>query len=148
MCLQDSIDFLDLSDNAILSLSNLPRLTRLTSLNLANNPISQISPNIANQLPNLQTLVLSGTQVGWSGFVFRLHDIALTNLLLFTTLPTSLHVTFVLHSAAQRSSLPITPLWAEEARDPSPHINRHFATAQLPLLASTQPSLSSLARFH
>lgn len=63
LLLQDSVDFLDLSDNAILSLSNLPRLTRLTSLNLANNPISQISPNLANQLPNLQTLVLSGTQV-------------------------------------------------------------------------------------
>ena len=60
---QDSIDSLDLADNAILSLSNLPRLTRLVTLNLANNPITSISPNIAHQLPNLRSLVLTGTQV-------------------------------------------------------------------------------------
>jgi len=60
---KDSIDSLDLSDNAILSLSNLPRLTRLQTLNLANNPITTISPNIAHQLPNLRSLVLTGTDL-------------------------------------------------------------------------------------
>ncbi|CAD6566059.1 MAG: U2 snRNP complex subunit [Cyphobasidiales sp. Tagirdzhanova-0007] len=60
---KDSIDSLDLADNAILSLSNLPRLTRLVTLNLANNPITSISPNIAHQLPNLRSLVLTGTQL-------------------------------------------------------------------------------------
>lgn len=60
---QDAIDSLDLSDNAILSLSNLPRLTRLSSLSLANNPITQISGNVGTQLPNLRSLTLSGSQV-------------------------------------------------------------------------------------
>jgi len=59
----DQLESIDLSDNAIGSLSNLPRFKRLRHLLLANNPIQSITPSLGSQLPNLTSLVLTGSQL-------------------------------------------------------------------------------------
>ncbi|GAA5894940.1 U2 snRNP complex subunit LEA1 [Sporobolomyces salmoneus] len=60
---KDQIESLDLTDNAITSVSNFPLLRRLHQLLLANNPVRTISPSIATSLPNLSTLVLTNSAV-------------------------------------------------------------------------------------
>ena len=60
---KDGNDSIDLSDNAISSLSNLPILPRLKHLLLASNPIVAITPNLSRSLPGLVSLVLTGTQL-------------------------------------------------------------------------------------
>ncbi|KAH9813254.1 leucine-rich repeat-domain-containing protein [Melampsora americana] len=60
---KDSIDSLDLTDNIIRSVINLPKLNRLKHLYLSNNPITFISPNLSQSLPNLRSLVLSNCQL-------------------------------------------------------------------------------------
>ena len=57
--LRDSIDALDLTDNAISSVSNFPLLRRLAHLVLSSNPIRTLSPTLATSLPNLRTLVIA-----------------------------------------------------------------------------------------
>jgi U2 small nuclear ribonucleoprotein A' len=57
---QDAIDF---TDNDISSISNFPLSPRLTTLLLARNRVRHIQPNLADNLPNLQTLVLTGNNV-------------------------------------------------------------------------------------
>lgn len=60
---KDSIDSLDLTDNIIRSVINLPKLNRLKHLYLSNNPITFISPNLSQSLPNLKSLVMSNCQL-------------------------------------------------------------------------------------
>jgi len=56
---KDSLDSIDLTDNAIRSLINFPKMTRLKHLYLSNNPLTFISPKLPQALPNLNSLVLS-----------------------------------------------------------------------------------------
>ncbi|GAA5845214.1 hypothetical protein JCM11251_003715, partial [Rhodosporidiobolus azoricus] len=60
---RDQLDSLDLTDNALTTLSNFPLLRRLAHLLCANNPIRTLSPSIATSLPNLETLVLTNSAV-------------------------------------------------------------------------------------
>lgn len=57
---KDQNDSIDLTDNSIRVFGNFPKLQRLRTLLLAQNRISHIQPNVAQNLPRLQTLVLSG----------------------------------------------------------------------------------------
>lgn len=52
-------DALDLTDNALTSLSNFPLFPRITSLYCARNRINHIAPTLSRSLPKLQTLVLT-----------------------------------------------------------------------------------------
>ncbi|BGP22142.1 U2 small nuclear ribonucleoprotein A' [Rhodotorula toruloides] len=60
---KDQLDSLDLTDNAITSVSNFPLLRRLSQVLLANNPVRTVSPSIATSLPNLRTLILTNSAV-------------------------------------------------------------------------------------
>ncbi|GAA6030072.1 hypothetical protein JCM8097_009241 [Rhodosporidiobolus ruineniae] len=60
---KDQLDALDLTDNAITSLSNFPLLRRLSHLLLANNPVRTISSSVPTSLPNLRSLVLVNSQI-------------------------------------------------------------------------------------
>ncbi|GAA5996547.1 hypothetical protein JCM5350_002188 [Sporobolomyces pararoseus] len=60
---KDQLESIDLTDNAITSVSNFPLLRRLHQLLLSNNPVRTISPSIATSLPNLSTLVLTNSAV-------------------------------------------------------------------------------------
>ncbi|GAA5924309.1 U2 snRNP complex subunit LEA1 [Sporobolomyces koalae] len=60
---KDQLESLDLTDNAITSVSNFPLLRRLHQLLLANNPVRTISPSIATSLPNLTSLILTNSAV-------------------------------------------------------------------------------------
>ena len=61
---QDQFDSLDLSDNDIQILSNFPKQLRLTSIQLNDNHISSVEgQNMAEALPNLTRLILSGNQI-------------------------------------------------------------------------------------
>lgn len=57
---QDAIDF---TDNDITSVANFPLSPRLSTLLLARNRVRHIQPNLADSLPNLQTLVLTSNNV-------------------------------------------------------------------------------------
>ncbi|KAI9809195.1 MAG: U2 snRNP complex subunit [Sarcosagium campestre] len=57
---QDAIDF---TDNDIQILSNFPLSPRLHTLLLARNRVSNIQPSLAQSIPNLSTLVLTGNNV-------------------------------------------------------------------------------------
>lgn len=56
---KDSLDSIDLTDNSIRSLINFPKMKRLKHLYVSNNPLTLISPNLPQALPNLNSLVLS-----------------------------------------------------------------------------------------
>ncbi|GAA5897053.1 hypothetical protein JCM6882_007342 [Rhodosporidiobolus microsporus] len=58
---RDQLDSLDLTDNALTSLSNFPLLRRLAHLLCANNPVRTVSPSVPTSLPNLETLVLTNS---------------------------------------------------------------------------------------
>ncbi|GAA5863386.1 hypothetical protein JCM1840_007509 [Sporobolomyces johnsonii] len=60
---KDQLESLDLTDNAITSVSNFPLLRRLHQLLLANNPVRTVSPSVATSLPNLRTLILTNSSV-------------------------------------------------------------------------------------
>jgi U2 small nuclear ribonucleoprotein A' len=54
---------IDFSDNEIKKLENFPRFKRLSSLLLSNNHIARIAPSIAEQLVNLETVILTNNRV-------------------------------------------------------------------------------------
>lgn len=60
---KDQNDSIDFTDNAIRVFGNFPKLIRLRTLLLANNRISHIQPTIAQSIPNLHTLVLTGNSI-------------------------------------------------------------------------------------
>ncbi|BGP13260.1 hypothetical protein JCM10213_004970 [Rhodosporidiobolus nylandii] len=60
---KDQLDSLDLTDNAITSVSNFPLLRRLSHLLLANNPVRTVSQSVATSLPNLRSLTLTNSAV-------------------------------------------------------------------------------------
>mmetsp|Transcript_2421 Transcript_2421/g.3178 ORF Transcript_2421/g.3178 Transcript_2421/m.3178 type:complete len:249 (+) Transcript_2421:81-827(+) len=60
---QDQYDCIDLSDNEIAKLENFPQLNRLRTLFLNNNKISKVAPNMGENLPNLDTLILTNNQL-------------------------------------------------------------------------------------
>jgi len=60
---QDQYDSLDLSDNEITKFEGFPILNRLKTILLSNNRIIRIAPNLGEQLPNLDTLVLSNNKI-------------------------------------------------------------------------------------
>jgi len=60
---QYQYDSLDLSDNEITKLEGFPLLNRLKTLLLSNNRIIRVVPNLGEQLPNLETVVLSNNKI-------------------------------------------------------------------------------------
>jgi U2 small nuclear ribonucleoprotein A' len=58
---------IELSDNNIRKLDNLPELKRLETLLLHNNRIEFISKDICQQLPKLNTLVLTNNNLAELG---------------------------------------------------------------------------------
>ncbi|KGG51164.1 small nuclear ribonucleoprotein A [Mitosporidium daphniae] len=60
---RDLHDTIDLSDNEIRELDNVPPLFRLKHLYLSNNKISKIDPALAQRVPFLHTLILSGNNI-------------------------------------------------------------------------------------
>jgi|TARA_B110000090_G_C13253470_1_gene397401 U2 small nuclear ribonucleoprotein A' len=61
---QDQFDSLDLSDNDIQVLGNFPKQTRLSTVQLNDNQISSVEgQNVADALPNLTRLILTGNQI-------------------------------------------------------------------------------------
>lgn len=61
--LRDAFDSIDLSDNEIRRLGNFTRATRLKMLLLNNNNLTQIDNTLGAELPNLETLVLTGNKI-------------------------------------------------------------------------------------
>ncbi|KAA6403522.1 MAG: putative U2 small nuclear ribonucleoprotein A [Streblomastix strix] len=61
--LKDAYDAVDLTDNAIQILGGFPCSHRLKTLLLANNRISQIQPTLSEQLPRLETLILTKNNI-------------------------------------------------------------------------------------
>ncbi|TDL28776.1 L domain-like protein [Rickenella mellea] len=64
---KDQHDAIDLTDNAIIALSNLPLLRRLRTLLLANNRITSISSMLHLSAPNLTMLVLTNNNIAELG---------------------------------------------------------------------------------
>ena len=61
---QDQFDSLDLSDNDIQVLGNFPKQTRLSTVQLNDNQISSVEgQSVADALPNLTRLILTGNQI-------------------------------------------------------------------------------------
>ena len=61
---QDQFDSIDLSDNDIQILGNFPKQSRLTSIQLNDNRISSVEGgSIAESLPNLTRLILTGNEI-------------------------------------------------------------------------------------
>jgi len=60
---KDQLDSIDLSDNALHSISNLPKLLRLKHMVAANNPITTITPLLATACPHLVSLVLTSSHL-------------------------------------------------------------------------------------
>lgn len=59
----DQFDTIDLSDNDIRKLDGFPLLKRLKCLLLNNNRIVRLSDTLAEQIPNMESLVLTGNQM-------------------------------------------------------------------------------------
>jgi U2 small nuclear ribonucleoprotein A' len=60
----DQFDSIDLSDNDIQILGNFPKQYRLTSIQLNDNQISSVEgQNVADSLPNLTRLILTGNKI-------------------------------------------------------------------------------------
>lgn len=62
-CLQDQFDCVDLSDNEIKKLGNFPRMKRLKCLLLNHNHVGRVGDDLADALPSLEILVLTGNKV-------------------------------------------------------------------------------------
>lgn len=60
---ENQFDSIDLSDNSIVKLEGFPRLLRLKQLLLCNNRITRVGPYLENQLPNLETLILTNNRI-------------------------------------------------------------------------------------
>ncbi|TGZ47680.1 hypothetical protein CRM22_011031 [Opisthorchis felineus] len=56
----DQFDTIDLSDNEIRKLDGFPLLRRLKSLILTNNKIVRLAEDLGQQIPNINTLILTG----------------------------------------------------------------------------------------
>jgi U2 small nuclear ribonucleoprotein A' len=61
--LQDQYDSIDLSDNEIKKLDNFPAMRRLNALILCNNSISKIGASLGDNLPRLQTVILTNNRI-------------------------------------------------------------------------------------
>ena len=59
----DQFDSIDFTDNIIRKLDNFPLLLRLKKLLLNNNRIQKIADNLAEQLPNLEWLILTNNNL-------------------------------------------------------------------------------------
>ncbi|CAG8513206.1 5433_t:CDS:2 [Ambispora gerdemannii] len=60
---KDQNDTIDMTDNDIRVLGNFPLLNRIKSLLLANNRITRIDPQLAEYLPNLNTMILTNNNI-------------------------------------------------------------------------------------
>lgn len=60
---EDQYDVLDLSDNEITRVDGFPRMNRLTSLMLNNNRIASVADGLADNIPNLETLILTNNKI-------------------------------------------------------------------------------------
>jgi len=60
---QDQYDSIDLTDNEITKLEGFPQLNRIKTILISNNRIARIANNLGEQLPNLDTLVLSNNKL-------------------------------------------------------------------------------------
>ncbi|EUD64801.1 U2 small nuclear ribonucleoprotein A' [Plasmodium inui San Antonio 1] len=60
---KDYFECIDLSDNEILKLNNIPYLQRLKTLILCNNKIARIDSDIFENIPNLNSLVLTNNKL-------------------------------------------------------------------------------------
>ncbi|EEY64197.1 U2 small nuclear ribonucleoprotein A', putative [Phytophthora infestans T30-4] len=69
---QDGFDCIDFSDNEIKKLENFPRLRRLRMLLLHNNQVSKIQENLAEAIPNMEFLMLTGNRIAQFSEVDRL----------------------------------------------------------------------------
>ena len=122
---QDAIDF---TDNDITSISNFPLSPRLTTLLLARNRVRHIQPNLADNLPNLQTLVLTSNNVA------ELADLdPLRRLTRLTHL-----------------SLLENPVVRKEVGNLLPHVEIYLINrldTELPLLADMANTFHSVSRF-
>ena len=68
---RDAFDTMDFSDNRLTRVENFPRLNRLSSLLLGGNVVTGIDArNLATNVPNLTTLVLTDNQIA------GLHEVA------------------------------------------------------------------------
>lgn len=59
----DQFDTVDLSDNDIRKLENFPYLPRMKNLLLNNNRITRIADDLAETLPGLQSVILTGNNL-------------------------------------------------------------------------------------
>lgn len=59
----DQFDTIDLSDNDIRKLENFPYLPRMKNLLLNNNRITRIADDLAETLPGLQSMILTGNNL-------------------------------------------------------------------------------------
>uniref|UniRef100_A0A336LQJ4 Probable U2 small nuclear ribonucleoprotein A' n=1 Tax=Culicoides sonorensis TaxID=179676 RepID=A0A336LQJ4_CULSO len=59
----DQFDTVDLSDNDIRKLENFPYLPRMKNLYLNNNRIAKITDDLAETLPNLESVILTGNNL-------------------------------------------------------------------------------------
>ncbi|SOV18516.1 U2 small nuclear ribonucleoprotein A', putative [Plasmodium sp. gorilla clade G2] len=60
---KDYFECIDLSDNEIIKLNNIPYLKKLKTLILCNNKIARIDGDIFDNLPNLNSLVLTNNKL-------------------------------------------------------------------------------------
>ncbi|CRG85349.1 U2 small nuclear ribonucleoprotein A', putative [Plasmodium relictum] len=60
---KDYFECIDLSDNEIIKLNNLPYLQRLKTLILCNNKIARIDSDIFENIPNLNSLILTNNKL-------------------------------------------------------------------------------------
>ncbi|SCP04808.1 U2 small nuclear ribonucleoprotein A', putative [Plasmodium ovale] len=60
---KDYFECIDLSDNEIIKLNNIPCLQRLKTLILCNNKIARIDSDIFENIPNLNSLVLTNNKI-------------------------------------------------------------------------------------
>lgn len=60
---QDQYDTIDLSDNEIKRVENFPRMKRLKTLLLNNNFITRINPEIVDQIPQIESLILTNNKI-------------------------------------------------------------------------------------
>ncbi|GAW81561.1 U2 small nuclear ribonucleoprotein A' [Plasmodium gonderi] len=60
---KDYFECIDLSDNEIIKLNNIPYLQRLKTLILCNNKIARIDNDVFENIPNLNSLVLTNNKI-------------------------------------------------------------------------------------
>ncbi|CRG94055.1 U2 small nuclear ribonucleoprotein A', putative [Plasmodium gallinaceum] len=60
---KDYFECIDLSDNEIIKLNNIPYLQRLKTLILCNNKIARIDSDIFENIPNLNSLILTNNKL-------------------------------------------------------------------------------------